>query len=319
MEVIQTPPEGFPDFDTQVPADGYRWWYLDALADDGDLGLTIIVFIGSVFSPYYARRRRRAATDPEEHCAINVALYGPHHRRWAMTERSRARLQRSRTRLAIGASAIAYADGVVTITIDERAAPVPRPVRGTVELRLPATSRQAFVIGADERHVWWPLAPRVPVSVEMSSPRLSWRGSGYFDTNFGSEPLESGFSRWSWARAPAGTGSLIHYDALRRDGSEAGLMIEVDAAGGVTRHAPAPLTALPSTRVWQMPRETQCEPGGTARVVKTLEDTPFYARSLIETRLNGQDVVAFQETLSLDRFAARWVQTLLPFRMPRLP
>ena len=48
-----------------VPHGGYAWWYVDALSDDGRHGLTIIAFVGSVFSPYYAlraaARRRRPA------------------------------------------------------------------------------------------------------------------------------------------------------------------------------------------------------------------------------------------------------------------
>ena len=47
-------------FDTPVAPGGYAWWYIDALSDDGRCGLTIIAFIGSVFSPYYALARRRA-------------------------------------------------------------------------------------------------------------------------------------------------------------------------------------------------------------------------------------------------------------------
>ena len=41
--------------------DGYVWWYVDALSDDGQHGLTLIAFIGSVFSPFYAWSRRRGA------------------------------------------------------------------------------------------------------------------------------------------------------------------------------------------------------------------------------------------------------------------
>ena len=36
-------------------------------------GLTIIAFVGSVFSPYYHWSGR---AEPENHVAINVALYG---------------------------------------------------------------------------------------------------------------------------------------------------------------------------------------------------------------------------------------------------
>jgi len=39
------------------------WWYVDAISDDGQHALSVIAFVGSVFSPYYAwafaRRRIR--------------------------------------------------------------------------------------------------------------------------------------------------------------------------------------------------------------------------------------------------------------------
>ncbi|NBO88372.1 MAG: carotenoid 1,2-hydratase, partial [Betaproteobacteria bacterium] len=34
-----------------VPSGGYLWWYVDAMSDDGQFGLTLIAFVGSVFSP----------------------------------------------------------------------------------------------------------------------------------------------------------------------------------------------------------------------------------------------------------------------------
>ena len=54
-------PVAGPDFSLAVATNGYAWWYVDALSDDGQHGLTIIAFIGSVFSPYYARARRLGA------------------------------------------------------------------------------------------------------------------------------------------------------------------------------------------------------------------------------------------------------------------
>jgi hypothetical protein len=62
-----------PHFDHPVTPGGYAWWYVDALSDDGHHGLTIIAMIGSVFSPYYARQRRRGKADPLNHCGLNVA------------------------------------------------------------------------------------------------------------------------------------------------------------------------------------------------------------------------------------------------------
>jgi carotenoid 1,2-hydratase len=45
---------GEPCFNQVVPHGGYLWWYVDAISDDGIHGITIIAFVGSVFSPYYA-------------------------------------------------------------------------------------------------------------------------------------------------------------------------------------------------------------------------------------------------------------------------
>jgi hypothetical protein len=49
------------DFTLPVAERGYRWWYLDALSDDGAHGITIIAFLGTVFSPWYAFARARDA------------------------------------------------------------------------------------------------------------------------------------------------------------------------------------------------------------------------------------------------------------------
>ena len=49
----------------------------------------------------------------------------------------------------------------------------------------------------------------------------------------------------------------------------------------------------------------------------SLEDGPFYSRSVIEARWMGQPVTAVHEYLSMKRFERRWVRTLLPFRMPK--
>ena len=53
------------------------------------------------------------------------------------------------------------------------------------------------------------------------------------------------------------------------------------------------------------------------QLVETLEDTPFYARSRIETQLYGERGNIFHESLELDRFASPVVKAMLPFRMPR--
>ena len=83
------------------------------------MGLTIIAFIGSVFSPWYAWARRGGApADAENFCAVNVALYGAGKRRWAMTERPRAALERSASHLRIGPSSLEWDGRNLTIHVE---------------------------------------------------------------------------------------------------------------------------------------------------------------------------------------------------------
>ena len=54
--------------------------------------------------------------------------------------------------------------------------------------------------------------------------------------------------------------------------------------------------------------------GAEPRLVRTLEDTPFYARSEVAGRVLGEDARGVHEALDLDRFNARVVQLMLPYR-----
>lgn len=306
-----------------VAPGGYRWWYLDALSDDGRHGLTIIAFVGSVFSPYYAAARRRApgAADPLDHCAINVALYGEHGHRWAMTERGRTAVQRDAARLAIGPSALAWDGAVLTVRIDEVTVPWPSRLRGSVRLYPSAFTGCSFALDAEGQHHWQPIAPSARVEVDLERPGLRWQGAGYLDSNHGAVPLEQGFRGWQWSRADLGAQrSLVLYDTEPCSGPATSLALQFEPNGTV-RGCPvaqvAPVAPLRGTG-WRMTRSTRSDAGTTARVLQTLEDAPFYARSLVESTWCGQPVKAVHESLSLQRFSHRVVQCMLPFRMPRM-
>ncbi|WP_439574775.1 carotenoid 1,2-hydratase [Phreatobacter sp.] len=296
--------------------DGYAWWYVDALSDDGRHGLCIIAFIGSVFSPYYAWRRRSGPADPADFCAVNVALYGAGARRWAMTERGAAALARTRNSLAVGPSSLEWDRDALTIRFDEMAVPWPRRVRGEVRLDAQALPDREFLLDPAGRHRWRPIAPRARVSVRLSSPDLAWQGQGYFDTNDGDRPLADDFVSWDWSREAGAHGGRIVYDARRRDGGATALALGLDSAGALVDIAAPPFTRLPRTW-WGLARSTRADAGADARIIQPLEDTPFYSRSVVATRWGGEQTTFVHESLSLDRFTSPVVQAMLPFRMPR--
>lgn len=305
-----------PDFSISVPHHGYAWWYVDGVSDDGDHGLTIIAFIGSVFSPYYANARRRGEPDPENFVSINTCLYGKKAKRWTMTERGRARLRRTRDTFAIGPSAVSWATGQLTINIDEIAVPLPRRVKGQVRVTPLCMPGKQFFLDQNASQTWQPIAPMARIDASFLSPSLSWSGHAYFDHNRGTIPLEKAFRCWDWSRQTTANKTRIIYDVTERDGGKRNLALEIASDGSIVAFAPPPRVALPSS-LWRITRETRTDPGTKATVIDTLEDTPFYARSLLQTTCLGDTAASVHESLDLDRFSSRIVQGMLPFRMPR--
>ena len=297
-----------------VHANGYAWWYIDALSDDGQNGVTIIAFIGSVFSPYYALARRKGVADPLNHCAVNVAIYRKGANRWTMTERPRGAVSRTANSLNVGPSQLFWDGTSLTIRINEISVPIPGRISGTIRVVPTAVTQQAFSLNENGNHWWWPIAPCARVQVALDHPHLRWQGDGYFDMNGGDGPLEWGFRDWQWSRSTMQDGTAILYEAQRCDGSRVDLAVTFDPQGRMQVFEPPPAVTLKRTG-WLIGRSVRSD--GEARIVRTLEDSPFYARSIVSGKLRGEPVTLMHESLSLDRFKMLVVQAMLPFRMPR--
>jgi carotenoid 1,2-hydratase len=250
-----------------------------------------------------------------------------------MTERGSAQVNRAKTELSIGPSHLRWNGDALEIRIDEICAPLPQRVRGTVRLIPQATHDRRFALDVAGRHCWTPFAPCSRIEAAFTSPDLSWSGAGYADHNRGDEPLEDAFAHWTWSRsgARAGSessaamaaeaagslGSTVLYDVTARDRSNRTLALKFTPNGSIQTFEPPPTVPLPTTG-WRVARSTRADAGTEARVIETLEDAPFYSRSMLDTQVDGARARVFHESLDLDRFRRSWVQCLLPFRMPRV-
>ncbi|WP_052557220.1 carotenoid 1,2-hydratase [Enhygromyxa salina] len=320
-------------FDTPIVPGGYAWWYLDGVSDDGALGFTIILFIGSVFSPRYARARARARAraqpaNPEQHCAVNLAIYATEQatRVWALNEH--ASFARDAKQLRIGASTIHWQDdGALVVELDERQTKFfgrrGAPLRGRVRLRPAAMFGPRVELDhwrAQPRHRWYPVAPHARVDFELDEPAMSFSGSGYHDVNEGDEPLEAAFDSWTWSRCELDRNSVITYDVVDPAGVAHARAWRFDPSGStptiesIPDAAFGPAHPLATTR-WGVARSIRSDPGHTPRLLRTLEDTPFYSRNLVEVKIGGRAATAVHESLSLRRFASAWVRGLLPFKI----
>ena len=285
------------------------------MSDDGQHGITLIAFVGSVFSPYYAWARRRGRADPENHCALNVAIYSKGRGRWAMTERGRRHCTRSAKQFTIGPSQLNWDGECLSIDIQEVCVPLPHSIQGRIKLwpqQLFSFSTPLDTVG---RHRWGPLAPSARIEVELNSPDLKWRGHAYLDSNEGDEPLERGFHSWDWSRARMSDGStVVFYDMHSPDTEDRVLALRFSPEG-LVEPIPAPaIQRLPKTR-WRIDRRMRSE--GGVQIREQLEDTPFYQRALLEFNCAGERLLAFHETLSVPRLVSPMVQAMLPWRMPR--
>lgn len=232
-----------------------------------------------------------------------------------MTERGRDALSRSGSALAISGSSLSFEADHLLLSIDEIGVPIPRRIRGEIRLYPLCIGHESYRIDPSGRHLWRPIAPSARVEVEMTAPSLRWYGHGYFDHNRGDAPLEDDFSDWTWTRLSMPKGSAIFYDTASRDGGSTALALRFDDNGEGYPFQPPPMLDMPTTK-WRIQRKVRSE-NATGTAMRTLEDTPFYARSAVTTLLNGTSVSGIHESLSLDRFRLPVVQWMLPFRMPR--
>ncbi len=263
----------------------------------------------------------RGAAEAENHVALNVALYGQGASRWTMTERGRGQLARSASELQIGPSRMRWDGQALVIDIDEITVPLPSRVRGRVRLHPRGLCNFTAALDAAGRHRWGPIAPCSRIEVELDQPGLRWSGHAYLDSNEGDEPVERAFSDWDWSRALLRDGSTaVIYDVRPGPGEAADggrVIAQRFAADGGTRAFDAPPRQILPRSKWRLGRTMRSDPSVPARVQQTLEDTPFYVRSVLQAGVLGERVTAVHETLDVKPLVSLPVQGMLPFRMPR--
>ncbi len=313
-------------FDRPLPDAGYSWFYLDALSDDGSSSLVLLFMLGNVFSPRrYAAMRQNLPLSPLAHPAVNVSLRQGRSSTWVMTEDVVSRVWRTSDSLTIGANSIAWEGSSLVATIDERSAPWRSRVRGRVRVEPLVASPAWQSLDGSGRHLWNPHTPVARVHVDFQEPRVAFSGTGYADANAGDEPLERAFRSWSWSHFSVQDRAHLSYDVVDRAGlSHARAPSPMDTTPGLLSRPDASdvATRLPyslGTSTFGLARPIYLPVGSKPRLVRTLEDGPFYVRSVVRARLGErcEEVLGVHETVSLERFEKPWVRFLLPFRMRR--
>ncbi len=282
------------------------------------MGITVIGFVGSVFSPYYFSAKNSIPnTDPMEHCAFNVAIYGTGKRIWAFTEYTSKHVSRNPNELVLGNNIInADKDGEILINVDEKSPIIGSKIKGTVRLSFSRLNTEKFCLDRNENHTWHPIAPRGEVVIDFPSLSVNFKGSGYHDMNYGNSPLEKDFVNWDWSRHTVKDKTIIFYDGVRTAQDNFSIAVGFDDKGKIEPIKPLPeIKKLPNTCLWRCPRSVRSD--DEPRSIMTLENSPFYSRSLVRTKLLGSVAHGIHESLRLDIFKKNVVQHMLPFKLRR--
>ncbi len=236
-----------------------------------------------------------------------------------MTERGAKHCHRDDTQFTIGPSQLRWDGNALVIDINEIGVPLPHRVRGQVRVYADTWFNFSTPIDHSGKHRWGPLAPSARVEVNMQHPSQQWTGNAYLDSNEGDEPIDRSCHEWDWSRSPMKDGSTaVIYDLQGKTGSQEDklLALRFKPDGSIENFDAPPRQALPPS-LWRIQRRMRSESAVQVQVQEQLEDTPFYQRALLKSRLLGEEVQSFHETLYVPRLVSPVVQAMLPWRMPR--
>lgn len=208
-------------------------------------------------------------------------------------------------------------DGQLVIDINEISGPpLVNRIQGEIRITPSSITSVELPLTPDGAHVWRPFAPKARIDVNIDRPGWQWQGEGYFDANFGTRALEEDFSYWTWGRFPTKDGATCFYDATRLDGSElaAGFAFDHD---GHARQIPMPPKKAFRRSLWAVKRETRADADYKPHQVMNMLDAPFYSRSAVKTKLEGQETIGVHEALDLTRFRSPLLKPMLAVRVPR--
>lgn len=239
-----------------------------------------------------------------------------------MTERGQNAIERTAHQFTIGPSHLRWENGALTIQIDERVPLLGNKVQGSIKVFPEQLFKQVVELDDLGKHRWGPIAPSARVEVNFTNPSLQWHGNAYFDSNEGDEAISKPFSEWDWSRAHLKDGSTaVIYDVRQKNGCERIIASKFNLDGTIESFIPPERVLLNKTgwRIDRNMRSEEHEGKPSVTLLNTFEDTPFYARSMLQSRLLGEEVVSMHETLNVKRLESIIVQFMLPWRMPRNP
>ena len=220
-----------------------EWWYFDAVSQDGQDVLVVILYAALPFDPAYgvgtlrhlANPAKYPAPLPLDHCAVGISWYREGKTLAYALNAFRSKdfvHQADPFSVCVAGNVVERRDDGYHLHIETPAVDGRRAIEAELWFQ-PAASTRPFEINLGDEarpHHWILAAADCQVHGKVSlrgrtSRSLDFQGRGYHDHNAGIEDLTIAMKRWRWGRVHAGPWTTVYYHAEPHDAREQSVLI----------------------------------------------------------------------------------------------
>ncbi|PKD44748.1 hypothetical protein [Rhodohalobacter barkolensis] len=203
----------------------YEWWYFDAIDHNG-YSIVVIFYEGNPFSKKYIQALSKEVNHTAEfYPAISISVYKdgkPLFYSFEETDPEFAEFSSEEIFGRVGENSFTghQVGDEISYTLELNQT-LPNSERISGKLLFSSKSGSGirssnFNQESSETHIWNLIFPKCEVSGELrvgslQQESISFKGTGYHDHNFGSEPMKESFDEWYWGRYHFDTSTLIYY------------------------------------------------------------------------------------------------------------
>ncbi len=283
------------------PAGSYEWWYFDAVSEDAEKAVVVIFYEGIPFSPKYNQCIQNGdgtKAHPESYPAVSISVYDKGRPVWySLTEFSKADASFGSQPLQVGIGPHRFSQQSEEnrlsyhLTLNELL-PNGDALEGELTFSSPITNRELLNEQSSGGHQWNLVQPAAEVTGVLSisgyhQDKIDFKGSGYHDHNYGSEPMKEAFRDWYWGRVHFPEATLVFYVMNQKSGRQyRGWLIDRENQQIISQFDPI-TTDEPQLNVFGLRpcRRIQLQSGDLKADIyqsRVVDNGPFYIRYLCD-------------------------------------
>lgn len=317
----------------------YEWWYFDAIDEEREMAITIILFDGMPMSPYWLEALPHA--DSRDYSGYAVSLYRKgkkiagfvHH-----TEYNEILVHEQDMHIRMGGLTMDKVGDAYSINLNTYFPDSTHSLIGELTFRSLIPNQESMQIG-EGNHCWRLIAPQCNVEGNLALAEYddiyaewSFNGHGYHDCNSGNDALDADYDDWYWGRCPIDDRqSIIYYHYPQSHGNDAlsiaFLADEHDGIRQITdcsiKLGDVKLTSSLMHIAHVIDIEGMIDGAAfniTIKHLQAIEFGPFYYRFLIDAEMSGttQSRHGIAEYFNAKRLKSRIVRTMIKTPMQRV-